>query len=74
MPDAACAAAFGEVLRRGGEAGRVRDDVPVETLAEVLSATFAQMSLSWLHFDGYPVRKRAAAAARFLATILKPTP
>ena len=67
-------AAFEEFLRRGVEAGRVRDDVPVETLAEVLSATFAQMSLSWLHFDDYPVRKRAAAAARFLATILKPTP
>ncbi len=67
-------AAFEEVLRRGVEAGRVRVDIPVETLAEVLSATFAQMSLSWLHFDDYPVRERAAAAARFLAQILKPPP
>ena len=67
-------AAFEEFLRRGVESGQVRDDVPVETLAEVLSATFAQMSLSWLHFDDYPVRQRAAAAARFLATILKQPP
>ena len=65
-------AAFEEFLRRGVADGRVRDDTPVETLAEVLSATFAQMSLSWLHFDDYPVRERAAAAARFLASILKP--
>ena len=65
-------AAFEEFLRRGVEAGRVRDDIPVETLAEVLSATFAQMSLSWLHFDDYPVRERAGAPARVLAPILKP--
>jgi AcrR family transcriptional regulator len=65
-------AAFEEFLRRGVEAGRVRGDVPVETLAEVLSATFAQMSLSWAHLDDYPVRERAAAAARFLASILTP--
>jgi AcrR family transcriptional regulator len=65
-------AAFEEFLHRGVEAGRVRGDVPVETLAEVLSATFAQMSLSWARLDDYPVRERAAAAARFLASILKP--
>ncbi len=67
-------AAFEEFLARGVEAGQVRDDVPVETLAEVLSGTFAQMSLSWVHFDDYPVRERAAAAARFLASTLKPPP
>jgi len=50
----------------------VRDDVPVETLAEVLSSTFAQASLRWAHFDDYPIRERAAAAARFLASTLAP--
>ena len=59
-------AAFQAFLRRAVEEGRVRDDVPVETLAEVVSSSFAFMSLSWLHFDDYPVRERAASAARFL--------
>lgn len=65
-------AAFQAFLRRAVEEGRVRDDVPVETLAEVISSSFAFMSLSWLHFDDYPVRERAASAARFLASTLAP--
>jgi len=65
-------AAFQAFLRRAVEEGRVRDDVPVETLAEVVSSSFAFMSLSWLHFDDYPVRERAASAARFLASTLAP--
>jgi AcrR family transcriptional regulator len=66
-------AAFENFLARGVEGGRVRDDVPVETLADVLAGSFASMSLSWTHFEDYPVRKRAAAAARFLARTFKPT-
>jgi hypothetical protein len=65
-------AAFATFLRRGVEAGRVRSDVAVETLADVVSSTFASMSLSWVHFDDSPVRERAAAAARFLASTLAP--
>ena len=65
-------AAFQAFLRRAVEEGRVRDDVPVETLAEVVSSSFAFLSLSWLHFDDYPVRERAASAARFLASTLAP--
>ena len=65
-------AAFEAFLRRAVEEGRVRNDVPVETLAEVVSSSFAFMSLSWLHFDDYPVRERAASAARFLASTLAP--
>ncbi|MDJ0853345.1 MAG: TetR/AcrR family transcriptional regulator [Myxococcota bacterium] len=67
-------AAFEAFLRRGVEEGRVRDDVPVETLADVVSSTYASLSLSWVHFDDYPVRERAAAAARFLAGALAPEP
>ena len=66
-------AAFEAFLRRGVEEGRVRDDVPVETLADVVSSTYASVSLSWVHFDDYPVRERAAAA-RFLAGALAPEP
>ncbi len=67
-------AAFEAFLRRGVEAGRVRGDVPVETLADVVASTYASMSLSWVHFDDHPVRERAAAAARFLASSLAPRP
>lgn len=66
--------AFESFLRRGVEDGRVRSDVPVETLADVVSSSFASMSLSWVHFDDYPVRERAGAAARFLASTLEPAP
>jgi hypothetical protein len=31
------------------------------------------MTLSWLHFENYPLRQRAADAARFLASTLVPT-
>lgn len=64
-------AAFEAFLRRAVEDGRVRSDVPIETLADVVSNTYAMMSLSWVHFEDYPVRRRAAAAARFLASTLE---
>ncbi len=65
-------AAFESFLRRGVETGRVRADVPVETLADVVSSTFASMSLSWVHFEDPPVSERAAKASRFLASVLAP--
>jgi AcrR family transcriptional regulator len=66
-------AAFETFLAEGVARGRVRADVPVETLAEVVGGTFASLALSWVHFDDYPVRERAEAAARFLANSLTPT-
>ncbi len=65
-------AAFANFLRCCVETGRVRADVPVETLADIVSSTFASMSLSWVHFDDPPVCERAAKAARFLACTLAP--
>jgi AcrR family transcriptional regulator len=65
-------AAFEAFLAEGVARGRVRDDVPVQTLAEVVGGTFASLALSWVHFDDYPVRERADAAARFLASSVKP--
>ena len=65
-------AAFETFFRRGVETGRVRDDVPVETLADIVSSTFASMSLSWVHFEDPPVCERAVKAARFLASTLAP--
>ena len=65
-------AAFESFLARGVEDGRVRSDVPVETLGDVVAATYASMSLTWMHIDDFPVRARASSAARFLASTLAP--
>ena len=64
--------AFELFLAEGVARGRVRDDLPLETLADVVGSTFASLTLSWVHFDDYPVRERAEAAARFLASSLTP--
>jgi AcrR family transcriptional regulator len=65
-------AAFEIFLRRCRDDGRLRRDVPVEVLVDVVASTYSAMSLSWVHFDDYPVRERAAATARFLAESLSP--
>jgi AcrR family transcriptional regulator len=65
-------AAFEAYIAESVSSGRVRSDVPVETLAEVVASTFSSLALSWVHFDDYPVHERASAAARFLAGALRP--
>ena len=67
-------AAFESYLQGRMDAGLVRDDVPVGTLAEVVGSTFASMSLSWTHFADFPIRERAASVARFLAASMAPPP
>ena len=64
--------AFEAFFAEGVARGTVRGDVPIETLAEIVGSTFAQLSLSWVHFDDYPVRERARESARFLAGALAP--
>jgi len=65
-------AAFESFLAEAVARGRVRDDVPVETMAEIVGSTLSTMALSWVHFDDYPFHERAVAAARFLAGALEP--
>jgi len=65
-------AAFEAFISHCVARGLVRSDVPVETLADVVAATFSSLALSWVHFDDYPVRERASTAARFLAGALAP--
>jgi AcrR family transcriptional regulator len=62
--------AFRRFLDEGRAAGDVRDDVDLDTLTEVVVGTWYSMFLSWIHFDDYPLRERAAAAAGFLAGTL----
>lgn len=52
--------------------GKVRNDVPVATLADILASTFANLSLSFVHFEDFPIRERSTAAARFLARSIQP--
>lgn len=61
-------AAFLSLLADGVEQGEVRTDVDLETLGEVVVGTWYSMFTSWVHFDDYPLRERAAAAAHFLAS------
>ena len=64
--------AFRRFLEEGLAAGEVRDDVDLDTLIEIVVGTWYSMFLSWVHFDDYPLRDRAATAARFLASVLGP--
>lgn len=62
--------AFRGILEDGLAAGEIRDGVELDTLTEVVVGTWYSLFLSWVHFDAYPLRERAARAARFLAAML----
>lgn len=62
--------AFRRFLEQGFASGEIRDDVDLDTATEVVVGTWYSMFLSWVHFDDYPLRERASAAARFLAGAL----
>ncbi len=65
-------AAFERFVEDGVARGKVRDDVPAATLADVLASTFASLSLSFVHFEDFPIRERSRAAAQFLARSIQP--
>ena len=66
---------FEMLVQDGLDAGDIRDDVDLETLVEVVQGTWYSLFLSWVHFDDYPLRERAAATAGFLArTLVTPFP
>jgi AcrR family transcriptional regulator len=62
--------AFRRILEDGIATGEVRAGVDLDTLTDVVVGTWYSMFLSWVHFDDYPLRKRASGAARFLASTL----
>ena len=47
-------------------------DAPIEALADIAASQLGSMALSWVHFEDFPIRERARAAARVLAESLKP--
>jgi len=65
--------AFRAFMEDGFEAGAIRDDVDRETLIEVVIGTWYSLFRSWVHFDDYPLRERAASAGRLLAETLART-
>jgi len=64
--------AFVAFIRDSVAAGRVRADVPAETLADVLASAYAAMGLSWVHMPEFPVLPRARAMAGLLGETLSP--
>ena len=63
---------FQTFLQEGQAASQIRSDVSLDVLTEVFVGTWYSMFLSWVHFDGYPLRDRATATGRFLADSLAP--
>jgi AcrR family transcriptional regulator len=63
-------AAFAAVVRDGRRAGDVLDAHPLEAQAELVLGSFYALMLSWSHDVGYPLRRRALAAARLLGDAL----
>jgi len=59
--------AFAAIVRDGLAAGDVTREHEEETLVEMLLGAYYALMLNWTHFDGYPLRERACATARFLA-------
>jgi len=62
--------AFGLIIRDGLEAGDVSAQHDPETLIEMLMGAFYVLMFNWANLDGYPIRRQALAAARFLADAL----
>jgi AcrR family transcriptional regulator len=63
-------AAFAAIVRDGRRAGDVLDDHPLEAQAELVLGSFYALMLSWSHDVGYPLRRRALAAARLIGDAL----
>jgi len=63
-------AAFAAIVRDGRRAGDVLDQHPVEAQAELVLGSFYALMLSWSYDVGYPLRRRALAAARLLGDAL----
>lgn len=64
--------AFAAFIRQAVTSDRVRADIAVETLADLLASAYSAMALSWVHMPEFPVRDRARAIADLLGETLAP--
>lgn len=62
---------FGALVREGRRAGAAGPDA--ETLTELVLGAFYAVILNWANFEGYPLRRRALAAARVLGDAMDPS-
>lgn len=67
-------AAFERYMQESVIQGRVRDDAPIEALADIAASQLGSMALSWVHFEDFPIHDRARSVAALLAECLKPAP
>jgi hypothetical protein len=66
-------AAFGGLVRDGRAEGDVSREDSLLTQTEMLLGAFYALMFNWAHLEDYPLRRQAAAAARFLTRALQPT-
>lgn len=67
-------AAFGAIVRDGIAAEEVTRRHPAETLTEMILGSYYALMFNWANLEGYPIARRARAAAAFLADALAPHP
>ena len=65
-------AAFGALVRDGRADGDISREDSLATQTEMLLGAFYALMFNWAHLEDYPLRRQAAAAARFLARALRP--
>jgi AcrR family transcriptional regulator len=66
--------AFGALVADGLAAGDLTRAHPAETLTEMVLGAFYALMFNWAHLEGYPLRRRALAAARFLGDAMAAAP
>jgi AcrR family transcriptional regulator len=66
--------AIGGMLRDGVRAGEVTSAHSLPVLARVVAGSFYALMLDWASIDGFPLRARARAVARFLVDALATRP
>jgi AcrR family transcriptional regulator len=66
--------AFGAIVADGLAAGDVTRRHGAETLTEMILGAYYVLIFSYANLDEFPLAERAAAAARFLADALAPSP
>ena len=64
--------AFERYMAESVARGRVRNDVPIESLAMMAASLLGSMALGWVHFEDFPIAARAASVAGLLAESLRP--
>jgi AcrR family transcriptional regulator len=66
--------AFRALVEEGRAAGEVARGHDSATCTEMLLGAFYALVFNWAHLPGYPLRRRARAAARFLADAFAASP